>query len=104
MTNEYGEELDRNGYAQSIVQNNQTDCFMCGIMGDLARHEIFYGVANRENSKRYGCWITLCPSCHSKIHKHEGEEGLRQYTQYMAMSHYKWPEDEFRKVFGKSYV
>ena len=29
MTNEYGAELDRNGYAPSIVQDDTDCCYIC---------------------------------------------------------------------------
>lgn len=107
MRNEFGERLDRNGYAPSLLQceYNQNECFMCGAICEVARHEVFYGTANRENSKRLGCWVMLCPGCHRELHeKHKGDNGLKQYAQYIAMNHYSWTEDDFRRFFGKSYV
>lgn len=42
MKNEWGAELDRNGYAPSIVQADTSKCFLCQRSGvKLDRHEIF---------------------------------------------------------------
>ena len=52
MKNEWGAELDRNGYAPSIVQADTSKCFLCHRSGvKLDRHEIF-GNAMRNKSKR----------------------------------------------------
>lgn len=81
MLNEYGETLDRNGYAPSIVQDID-GCYFCARQdGKLDRHEIFHG-AYRQKSKALGLWVTLCsptgcmldkqsqsiPGCTSKYH------------------------------------
>ena len=62
MRNEYGEKLDRNGYAPSIIKPpfEADACFICGYSGKLVRHEVFHG-PNRTKSKNYGCWVKLCP-------------------------------------------
>ena len=50
MKNEWGAELDRNGYAPSIVQADTSKCFLCQRSGvKLDRHEIF-GNAMRSKS------------------------------------------------------
>jgi hypothetical protein len=65
MKNEWGAELDRNGYAPSIVQADTSKCFLCQRSGvKLDRHEIF-GNAMRSKSKRMGLWVSLCHTpCH----------------------------------------
>lgn len=65
MTNEWGEPLDSNGYAPSVVQADTSRCFMCMRSGvKLDRHEIF-GNALRAKSKRMGLWVALCHEpCH----------------------------------------
>ena len=45
MKNEHGIQLDRNGYAPSIVQDIEDRCERCGCGEDLVRHEIFFGRA-----------------------------------------------------------
>ena len=60
--NEYGEKLDSNGYAPSILHDKPV-CLICGRYG-TARHEVYFGSAYRAKSKRLGLWVTLCPWRH----------------------------------------
>lgn len=112
--NEYGAPLDSNGYAPSIMQDDLETCFLCGRIGcNLNRHEIYHadkkGVL-REKSKRYGLWAMLChDACHQNgkfaVHKnHDIDMMLKQKGQEKAMEHYGWTIDDFREVFGKSYL
>ena len=39
--NEYGEKLDSNGYAPSVLHDKPT-CLICGRFG-VARHEVYFG-------------------------------------------------------------
>lgn len=55
--NEYGEKLDSNGYAPSILHDKPV-CLICGRYG-TARHEVYFGSAYRAKSKRLGLWVTL---------------------------------------------
>lgn len=59
--NEYGEKLDSNGYAPSVLHDKPT-CLICGRFG-VARHEVYFG-PYRDKSKQLGLWVTLCPWCH----------------------------------------
>lgn len=43
--NEYGEKLDSNGYAPSILHDKPV-CLICGRYG-TARHEVYFGSAYR---------------------------------------------------------
>lgn len=107
MKNEYGETLDRSGYAPSIVQRNMTRCYMCNAPGLLERHEVF-GAANRDKSKRLGLWVHLCTRCHRGVDgvhfKAEKMQMLHEQGQRAAMEEYGWTVDEFRKKIGKNYI
>lgn len=59
--NDYGEKLDSNGYAPSILHDKPT-CLICGRFG-VARHEVYFG-PYRDKSKQLGLWVALCPWCH----------------------------------------
>ena len=107
MKNEYGERLDRNGYAPSIIPgHDEYRCKLCarnGMADHLDRHEIFGG-ANREKSKRYGLWVYLCGwSCHrgnNGVHRNRALDlALKREAQQMAMERYGWTVDEFRAIF-----
>lgn len=110
MTNEYGAELDRNGYAPSIVQDDTDCCYICyGCREKLDKHEIFGG-ANRQKSKRLGLWVTLCHSEHhifgsGAVHQnHEVGLALKQAGQMAAMERYSWTECDFIREFGRNYL
>ena len=109
MKNEYGETLDSNRYAPSILQWNVGEqCAFCGREhGELVRHEIFQGHGRREKCKKYGLWITVCPTCHSYIHANPQQEAVKELdeqAQHQAMEKYGWSIQEFRDHFGKSYL
>lgn len=97
--------MDKNGYNDSIMDTVRGVCFACHWEGDTARHEIFYGTANRRNSKKYGTWVYLCPVCHDQVHlKPDGGEMDR----YLKHEGYKefckiHPRYLFYKTFGRAY-
>ena len=104
MKNEFFKNLDRNGYAPSILQQ-ENHCFCCYGNMNLQRHEVFHG-SNREKSKMYGLWVQVCPVCHYKIHNGDGtlDKRLKVYGQQSAQTVYGWTESDFRKRFGKNYL
>ncbi len=102
MTNEYGEALDRNGYAETILPSS--GCYICARTNlPLQRHEIFHG-PYRKKSKAYGCWVNLCYECHAEVH-HSNLLSLRlkRIAQQRAMNKYSLTVSDFRKIFGKNF-
>lgn len=109
MENEYGQRLDDNRYAPSILQWNAGEqCAFCGREHvEVVRHEIFQGVGRRDKCKKYGLWITVCPTCHSFIHNNPQNKSVRELdeqAQHQAMEKYGWSVAEFRDRFGKNYI
>ena len=105
MTNEYGVKLDDHGYAPSIV-GEEGRCAVCGRRDrPLQRHEVYHG-SNRTKSKNLGLWLQICDDCHEKVHhKNDGLDlRLKASVQGVAMVHYGWTVDDFRRRFGKSYI
>ena len=112
MLNEYGEKLDRAGYAPSIIPDHET-CYFCKKYGSLPegvykldRHEIFHGNAYRHKSMALGIWLNLCHGHHMKLHQqwNEYDRELKEYGQRIAMDYYGWDIKEFRKRFGKNHL
>ena len=107
MRNEYGEQLDSNGYAPSIIQTDTSHCWFCGRNDQkLDRHEPFNG-AFRQKSKAYGMWVVLCHErCHmGKAHKDAGSERtMKRIVQARAMHYYDWNTEDFIARFGKNWL
>lgn len=107
--NAFGQPLDCNGYAESIISDDYEHCFLCGRCDrKLDRHEIFGG-AYRSKSKADGLWVMLChDTCHEGRCGVHGDaqkaRELRQFAQQEAMYHYGWSATEFIKRYGKSYL
>lgn len=102
--NDYGVELDRNGYAPSIAPPVHGCRICCRTDRPLQRHEVFHG-ANRQKAKAYGCWIEVCPNCHDKIHHSDSalDWGLKGWMQGLCLKHYGWSLEKFRQIFGRVY-
>lgn len=84
-------------------------CFRCGVEGQMAHHHLIPGTPGRALSERYGLVAALCPKCHAFIHGSapagiKALQRLRRYGQLTAMREQGWTEDDFRAVFGKSYL
>ena len=110
--NEYGAELDRNGYAPIVQEDADECCAVCyanGSKDPLNRHEIFGG-AYRRKSKRLGLWVSLCHDrCHqngpNSVHQNaEANRALKVRGQRAAMEKYGWSKEDFIREFGKSYL
>lgn len=90
--------------AKSIITNDMGHCIVCGAPYPEAHH-IIYGWANRKLSDRYGLIAPLC------ARHHRGPEGvhfdkkfdteLKKYAQLRFREEY---EEDFKAVFGKSYL
>ena len=85
---------------------------MCGSRanGDpLDEHHVYSG-ANRKNSERYGLKVYLHHNkCHifgrQSVHQNaEVGRMVKATVQQRAMQYYEWTVDDFRRIFGKSYL
>ena len=94
--------MNKNGYNESLFDCEDGVCFLCGAIGDTARHELFRG-KNRANSKRTGLWITVCPTCHRMAHTNEVEEELHRIGEcrFLGVS---GTRDDFKTIFGRDYL
>lgn len=88
------------------------NCWLCGRNGSvdkLDKHHIF-GHANRKLSEKYGLVVYLCHHrCHifgkNAVHNSvDTMQELHEYGQKKAMDENGWAVDDFRAVFGKSYL
>ena len=96
---------------KSILQDDERFCYLCGggAFEPLDKHHVFGG-ARRSKSEKYGLTVYLHHSnCHifGKYSVHQNEminRALKAEVQRKAMQHYEWSEDDFRQIFGKSYL
>ena len=90
----------------SIIVEDLDFCIVCG-RPHPHKHEVFFGEKQRKHSIKYGMVLPLC-----YLH-HEGNDGphLNRAVDlhYKEMAQLAWERtygsrEEFRNVFGKSYV
>lgn len=88
-------------------------CWLCGRNGaddPLERHHIFFGQGMRRLSEKYGLVVYLCGErCHRNgkeaVHRNgETNQQLHEYGQRKWMSENNGTIEDFRKIFGRSYL
>ena len=86
----------------SILQEDDSKCFLCGKHFKLDKHEAFGG-SNRQKSMQWGLVYYLCRKCHSKA---DIDEIIRDYLHDYARQIFikKYVEKLFLKEFGKNYL
>lgn len=92
---------------KSIIQKEK-ECYICGTNVWLEEHHVFGG-ANRKISEKYGLKIWLCHRHHNEvpdgIHFDKWlRNRVKEDTQKLFMKYYKKTKEEFREIFGKSYL
>lgn len=93
--------------SKSIMQPTEPKyCYVCGRQYNLERHHIYAGVANRKLSEKYGLWVYLCHECHTgsngaQYTKNLGDRLKREGQAKFEQTHAR---EEFRAIFGKSYL
>jgi hypothetical protein len=100
------------GERMKSIISNEKECFVCGIKewcGALHRHHCINGVSNRRNSEKYGLWVWLCADHHNMsndgVHfNHPFDVTLKKLAQIRFEEVNEGGRDEFRKIFGKSYL
>ena len=92
---------------KSIVQSEKV-CYITGDEYNLHEHHVYNG-ANRKISEKYGLKIYLRADWHNmekySIHMDsELDRRIKAEVQQIAMDHYGWSVEEFRRLIGKSYL
>lgn len=92
----------------SKTEDGKPICYMCGRIHWIEWHHVFGG-PDRKSSERYGLVVPLCHWCHNEPpngvhHNRENMDKLRAAVQKLAMEHYGWTVEEFREIFGRSYI
>lgn len=98
--------------AESIIQEDKTHCFICGMNTNLEPldcHHVF-GAANRKKSEHYGLKVYIHHSkCHifgeNSVHCNaEVDRALKATVQKIAMRKYGWSVEDFIEIFGRNYL
>lgn len=94
-------------------------CYICGRHCKTDVHHIIEGNGNRSISEQEGLKVNLCRECHTNIHSNTSDEWiyfkdhLRKEAQAVWIVRYEEENpdknifqviDEFRRLFGKSYL
>lgn len=68
---------------------------------------VFYGTANRKKSEEFGCWVYLCAGHHNmtdySVHFNK-ELDLKLKTECQKEFEKYGSREDFRRIFGKSYL
>lgn len=93
--------------SRSLISGEKI-CWICGCTGDLHRHHIFPGTANRRKSEKDGCWVYLCSDHHnmsnfSAHHNKEIDRRLKETCQEIWENTYG-DRTAFIRRYGKNYL
>jgi uncharacterized protein YlaI len=83
--------------------DDRKQCFICGKRHILQHHHCLHG-RMRKAADKYGLVVYLCADCHRKLHDtglHDRD--LQQLAQRVFEGKYG-SREEFRKIFGRSYL
>lgn len=90
------------------ILSSEKRCFICGSEQMLHRHHIFHGTANRRISEKWGCWVYLCYLHHNGsnegVHFNSALDRQLQRQCQQAWQDLHGTEEDFRKVFGRSFL
>ena len=89
---------------KSILQPDEKRCFVSGSEKNLDLHHIYAGVANRKISDKYGCWVWLRHDIHMILHDQDKELDMELKRICQEKFEETHTREEFRKLFGKSYL
>lgn len=89
----------------SIVQGDESRCFLCGRMTGLERHHILGG-PNRKLSEKYRLTLMLCHEHHTgkdgAQYNRELSDSLKRLAQIAFEARYS--HDEWMEIFRKNYL
>lgn len=92
--------------ARSIIQSEK-ECFVCKTTLNLHEHHVFFGTGNRKISERYGMKVWLCQEHHTGRNGVHFDRQLDLLIKTVAQGTFEKEidnRDEFRRLFGRSYL
>lgn len=94
------------GKMKSVIQTEK-ECYVCGTTCNLQDHHIFFGTSNRKQSEKYGMKVWLCQEHHTGNTGVHFNRDLDLHLKKLAQKHFEaeyGARNEFRRIFGKSYL
>lgn len=91
---------------ESIIQKEK-QCYLCGTTYNLHDHHIIFGTSNRKNSERFGLKVWLCQEHHTGstgVHFNRAFDLSLKETAQKRFEAEFGDRNEFRSIFGKSYL
>ena len=92
-------------HKRSILAENMENCIVCGAPHPHCHH--VFGASNRKWSEKYGLTVPLCYMHHNGSNAGvHFDKTLDTALKIMAQRKFEevYPEEDFRKVFGRSYL
>lgn len=90
----------------SVFTDDMDHCYFTGT-APVERHHIFGGV-NRKNSEKYGFIVPLRPDLHPNgVYAGQSAKLIDLKLKTMAQEYFEreyGTRDDFRRIFGKSYL
>lgn len=89
----------------SIIQKDETRCFICGRVTGLERHHVLGG-PNRKWSEKYRLTVMLCHDHHTGPHGAQYDRKVGDPLKRLAQIAFeaRYSHDEWMEVFGKNYL
>ena len=91
------------------MPNNPPRWYNKRVNNNLARHEIFFGIKNRQKSIEDGLVVFLTPELHNMsnygVHFNPTfDMELKELGQKVWMEYYNKTEEDFIKRYGRNYI
>lgn len=89
----------------SIIQKDETRCFICGRVTGLERHHVLGG-PNRKWSEKYRLTVMLCHDHHTGPHGAQYDRKVGDPLKRLAQIAFeaRYSHDKWMEVFGKNYL
>lgn len=88
---------------ESIMQKEK-ECYVTGSRINLELHHCIHGRANRKLADQYGLWCWLRQDIHRLLHDQDKELDKRLEREAQEAFEKTHTREEFRRIFGKSYL
>lgn len=91
--------------SKSIIQKDESRCFICGRQTSLERHHVLGG-PNRKWSEKYGLTVTLCHEHHTGKDGAQYDKALNRSLKRLAQIAFeaRHSHEEWMEIIRKNYI